>query len=297
MSVTNGKIKFANLAATQFIEIAPPVFGYRTMIEFPFTIGETDDNQRFIYDEGESFDMRSCEGDVILPISEQAAFNDLFRQPAASSGVRGQVITMELPTNSGFFPFGPDKGDAGLFTVIVEIVAFPTFGDVPFRYFKSRIKITTVSTTRGVPVSYPSYSLPAVVSEGGFTIGTVAGNRYPTSAFDNKGSEYGDFKTVTEGNIAYPVDRSQNADTWEAKFQMISNQPNAAAVIKYLSGTARGNAFSIAGDPDGNYYIFGKDKASVGAFTVKLTQESIEIIHENYDRFSYNLNLVYVSGT
>jgi hypothetical protein len=68
---------------------------------------------------------------------------------------------------------------------------------------------------------------------------------------------------------------------------------NTAAMITYLTGTARGTAFEV-NYPE-NSYLFGIDIGSSGV-ACQLLNNELEIKHVGFDRFSLNLKLNYYGG-
>lgn len=282
VNIPDGCIQLSN-SNGNYIFVSVPEFGYKTKITMPFTIGESDMNDVVIYDEGAAYDKRTCDCNFSLNSDDQSALN-AFLKTVGVTGGRAQQLTLSMNTGSGFFPFGPDKGDAGPFTVSVEYPKHAKQVMDPFLYFAGALRFRNVG-------AWPSYSLPSLSSEGVFQIGSVVGNRYPEGGFNADNSGYAVTLTSTENNTPNFVDRGTGGDTYWTKFTMQSNQAQAAAVIAYLTGTARGNQFAVYGG--NNYYIFGRDKSASGSFHVKLNQESIEITHEMWNRFNYELNLIY----
>jgi len=251
-----------------------PDFGYKTKIEMPLDILETDDGNIAQRDEGTQFDKRLCTIDLILTETEMAALNNLI-----SNSSRGQNIVLTLPSNSGFFPFGPDKGDTGNFTVAARIVTTGRIQDNPFRKFKVQLALLNVGT-------YPSYSLPVQVNEGAFTFGSISCLRQPNALFQPD-QVYNVSVDFTENSTPMYTDRGQLADYAVTKMSMPCNESKAAALLDYLISTARVNDIPMI-TPD-YFYPFGRDHAS--PFTVQLSSAIIETTHENYDKFNFELSL------
>lgn len=283
MPVADGKIRLTN-AHADYIEITVPVFGYRSRICFPFTLVQLGSSRWDAYDEGVTYDKRSCDCNFILTAAEQKTFAD-FVKLAGASGGRAQSLVLTMPTGSGFFPFGIDKGDAGPFTVAVELPTFPRMAaEEPLRYFEMGVRFSNTGT-------WPAYTLPDIVTEGNFVIGSVTDLRYPPSGFDATSGRYGYFATLTESNVPNFVDMGTDQDTYQTRFTFQGKDGSTAALLAYLTGTARAGLFGIYGDS--NYYIFGRDKSSSGHFNVRLLQDYLEITHENYNIHKIELSLLW----
>lgn len=288
MAITDGKIEITD-ADNNSIEVNMPVFPYKSIIDLPFDIQKLDDGTYGAYDHGadhDTYDIRRCQCRLMLTPAEQVTLNDFLREDniAITKG-RAYDVTLKMNAGSGFFPFCPDKGDVGDFDVAIIFRRHGTIGESPFKYFVSDIEIVNTG-------SWPEYSLPAEISEGSITIGTITNNRFPPDWFKPK-VQYGYFITIEQDSSVQWIDRSENGDWWETFFRMHSNESKAAKVIEYLTGTARANAFNMTANADS--YMFGRDKGN-GIFSTQLIQDSIIVTHEKYNLFTYSLNLSYVSG-
>ncbi|GAI98184.1 unnamed protein product, partial [marine sediment metagenome] len=177
MAVSDGKVQFEDADANQ-IEVDLPVFPYKSNIIFPFDIQKLENGKYASYDHGvgaATYDHRICECTFQLTEAEAIIFNDFFRDDyTAAPETKGRAfdVTMRMNASSGFFPFGPDKGDVGDFVVALEIKSHARIGESPYLYFSITVNITNVG-------SWPVYSLPAEVAEGEMTIGTITNNRFP----------------------------------------------------------------------------------------------------------------------
>jgi hypothetical protein len=251
-----------------------PDFNYRVDIDLPFDIVETDDMILYSADEGTKYDKRSCTISTVLTEEQMLDLNRLI-----SNTSRGANIVLTLPANSGFFPFGPDKGDSGSFTVAARITSTGKIQENPFRYFAVQLQLTNIG-------SYPSYSLPTQVNEGTFTFGAVSCLRQPIGLF-NPEQVYNVSLNLTENSSAEYVDRGALSDGAKTQMRITCNESKAAALLDYIVSTARISDISMVTPP--YYYPFGRDHAS--PFTVQLTSNKLSVVHENYDRFSLDLSL------
>ena len=287
MPATDGKILLTANAATCAISL--PSFGYTTTIALPWDIQELDNGAIAIYDHGATatpntkYDIRSCECSFLLSATEMALFTAWYKD--ATKG-RGVDATLEMTTNSGFHPFGPDKGDAGPFTVAIEMDQHASVGESPWLHFPLTLRMTNTG-------AYPAYTAPDEVTEGGMTIGTITGNRFPPEWFKVDG-RYGCFVALTQNATAYYMDKGTGADWYRVKANMVSNESKAAAVLAYLTGTSR--ATSLALVCADNSYAFGYDNGDSGTYSTRMIQDTIEIKHNRYNEFEYGLTLEYISG-
>ncbi len=284
MAVTDGKIQFEDADANT-IEVSMPSFGYKTTIIYPFDIQKLDTGKYDIYDNGSSYDIRKCNCTLMLSATEQATLNDFLREDTIGiSKGRAFNLTLRMNTGSGFFPFGPDKGDVGDFTVAVYFKKCGKATEAPFNYFISELEMVNAG-------SYPVYALPSEVSDGSFTFGGTSSCRFPPAWFAPI-NDYGYTATIEQGGSVEWIDRGENADWYETAFEMRCNESKAAAIIDDITLTLRGDTFNIT-SPAG-YYPFGRDIGD-GTFTVKMIKDTIVITHHNYNLFTFPITLSYES--
>lgn len=283
MATVDGKLQFTDVDANN-IAISIPSFGYKTTILLPYDLLKLDNGKYENYDNGPSFDKRSCKCTIFNTIAEQAIFDNFFREDDGSTKGRAYDVTMKMLTNSGFFPLGPDKGDKGDFTVAVMITRHGLLGNAPWQYFKNEIVIQNTG-------SWPEYSLPTEVSEGNFTFGTVSNCRYPPGWFRPK-VDYGYHGTVLEGSTVQWIDQWETSDSYETSFEFHANESKAAKIIEYLTGTVRVSDFTMV--TGSGAYPYGRDKGD-GTFTQKLIQNEIEITHVKHDHFTFGIDLSFES--
>jgi hypothetical protein len=284
MAVTDGKIQLEDADLNQ-IEISVPVFGYKTTILLPFDIQKLDTGLYGIYDHGASYDIRKCNCTFMLSATEMNTLNTFLKEDNISTSKgRAYNVTLRMNTGSGFFPYGADKGDVGDFTTAMTFTKHGSVGESPFNYFICDVEMVNVGT-------FPAYVLPAEVSDGAFTFGTITECRFPPDWF-SPAINYGYYATIKQNSTVEWIDRGENADWFETQFDFRSNESKTAAVINYITGTSRGGAFNIA-TPAG-YRPFGSDIGD-GTFSVRLIQDKIEITHHEYNLFSFPITLSYES--
>ncbi len=279
MSVTDGKIKIT-IPAVAAIEIPLPVYPYKTTIDLGLDIQKLETGNGYsIYDNGSTYDMRSCEVDFVLSRLDTAILNDIIRDFG-----RGVAYTLEICTNSQFRPFGPDKNDTS-YTVMMEMLSQDGIGDAPYLYFHSKVKLTNAGT-------YAGTALPTEINDGSFQIGTVDGLRFPPNWFEPEAHYEVDGFVLRDSSAAQFINGGISGDSYDTTCELESNFSKAAALMAYITGTARGGTLSIiAGN---NSWPFGRDKVNgvglgAGTYTVRLIQESITITHEAFNIFKIPL--------
>lgn len=293
MSTADGKLNLV-YGATE-INVDLPVFPYRTKIELPFDIQKLDSGKYGVYDHGATYDVRSCECEVELTSTD---YNNLLAIILNAAQGRGANLTMSMYTGSGFFPFGPDKGDTGPFTVTAEILDRKGIGSAPWLYFKATLRFVNVG-------AWPAYSLPDQVNEGTMSIGlstdedpdqlnTVYFLRFPPQWFAPR-MRAGVHVAIEQNATSQWMDKGAGAgsDAWETTAGMVCNESKAAAAIYFLTGTARSGSWVL--NTGANAWPFDRDKAQNGNFTVQMIQDSIEITHTVYNRFEFDLHFGYAA--
>lgn len=278
MSVPANSIQFSYGANS--VDLPLPNYGYSVLIAMALDIQKLDQSGNFsIYDNGSTYDVRSCEIEFDLTTAEQLALNqyiDLY--------TRGRTHTMAYGTGSGFYPFGPDKGNAGPFTVMLDILDQKGQGDAPYKYFKTKIKLTNAG-------AYPAFSLPVEVSDGKMSIGSVYNLRFPVKWFDPK-INYSIDQHVYAGTSTKIVHKGSGNNSYNTACEITCNTSKAAALVAFLTGAGgRNNSFQLCGGG----YPFGRDQTEAGPFTVLMIQDILEIQHNRHNEFSFNLNFQLVS--
>jgi hypothetical protein len=188
-----------------------------------------------------------------------------------------------MGAGSSFCPFGPDKGPTGPFTIDAFFDPHG-IGQQPYKFFQVDATFTALST-------WPYYSLPSEVDQGNVTIGTVTHLRFPPSWFKPK-TERAVFGTLKGGTGAEYLNRGVGGDAYSTAFQMRCNQSKAAALVAYLTGTARNNTFSLTAGTSA--YVFDIDKNSSGTYNVCLISDTLDISHNRFNEFLLDLHLGYV---
>lgn len=279
--VPSDNVRFIyGVGASDYVDIRRPIFGYSTTIKMPIDIMELPNGKWKTYDHGEgndTYDQRECSCDFILTPEQYYAFISAFDNDLVA---RNKTITIGLDSN-GFFPFGPDKGDSGLFSTAISIIEDKGRLLNPHGYYGLKLAMVNAG-------SFPSYALPTEIGSGPVTIGSVSNLRFPDSFFAPNITRY-DSVTITGGNTAHIQGRGSSADSKSTNANLRLNQSKAAALVAYLTtGAGRASSFNFYAGADS--VPFGLSSGS-GSFTAILTSSIIEIKHERFNDFRIDLNI------
>jgi hypothetical protein len=255
-----------------------PNWGYTVSVVMGLHIAKINGGYS-IWDDGSTYDYRILKmSRHLFTASEMAAVSAFFRDYIVSKTVtesRCEQFTMSLGGSpTGFFPAGPDKGDVGNFTC--SLIGENQLGIANGSRFMFEDELQ-------LKITPPSYSLPSIVSEGSFEIGSISSLRYPENGFKVERSLNHVNSTSRSGVVSY-IDSGSSNDSWETSAELVCNYSNAASLVDYLIGTSGRSADISMVAPIG-YYAFGIDKGSSGSYTAKLIQSEIEITHDSFDRF------------
>jgi hypothetical protein len=170
---------------------------------------------------------------------------------------RGETINLALGTTAtGFFPFGPDKGDLGTFTVRILSFREMPWGMSPYGYVPIEIEM--------VMVTAPVYEIGSGRSEGVLQIGTVSTLRWPDPGYTPE-PEYVVSHNLSRNGTPYVEDMGKVRDRYTSEFTLPCCTSNAALVASYLTVTGRGGDITVV--PGSNAYMFGVTEHSSGAGT------------------------------
>jgi hypothetical protein len=292
MPITQKYMQFNHAGTSKTVECRLPNFGYTTTILMPIDwqkINGSNGGCKWVgYDNGEGlqqYDKRYCDVVVDMPKSEAAALQEFFT--GANSGNRFcDTITMGLNTGSGFFPFGADKGDAGNFTVAVEIKGIKGIGEAPYLWDSFTMRIHNAG-------NYPAYTPVSGRVEGGFVFGAVTGLRppqiqpTPSIVIAQRSTISGSESTTNF------IDNGVLNDSYESEFILSQDTGNTASIISAIVNTIRDNSFSITEQVNhgilGSWHdVYG---LGVGTCNFKLINPAIEITHDNYQEFTTRIQV------
>jgi hypothetical protein len=219
-----------------------------------------------------------------LNATEQGYAETMLGTSGATGG-RAQALTMEMGTDSGFHPFGPQESATGVFTVSVS---GNHTGKLPAPFNQYKTALTIVKTS----AAFPAYTYGASNDDGdALTIGTVTGLRWPVN-WANAMNSWGFTNTIKQNGAAGYIDRGTSADKYSTSLVLIQEENKMAEVADYLIGTARGGSFTIT---TSGMTPFGKQKSD-GVYTVRLAQGDLEFTHMANNMWQTTLDLSYISG-
>jgi len=271
--------------ATNSITINPVNFGWISSIHLSLHIQERSNGTFGIWDDGASYDYRTCKVVWQLNATQASQLLETFRDANKS---RAYSVNLILSTGCGFYPFGPDKGDSGTFQVrLIGIEPRGTSNSI-WQYHTIECEF--------IAESFPAYAIPAQQTkdiEGSLQIGTITGLRFPPE-FTTPKSVYAYNSAIARDGTTYDIDQTDTADQYTTEMNMVQNQVNSARLINHIVDTVRGSTVNII--PPANSYIFGREKGDTSTYSCKLINNMIEISCPLYNRFIFRLNFYRVSG-
>ena len=266
------------------VVLPAPNFGYTVTVHTSIIVRRMDDGTYRSWDNGNTFDRRTLNCKWFLSLADTLSLIEIFRDSAKG---RGEEIQFRLGgTPTGFFPFGPDKGDKNNFSFVpLNINPRASVGHPP-DFFNVECEFENTGV-------FPSYTPPSPVNEGSLSIGTVLNLRYPDNMHQQE-IEYAVETQITESANAFLVDKTETGDRYNVTLPMISRQPNAATLFNHLTGTVRADSVNIV--PPANSFLFGREKGSTATYTCSWLQTDVLITHELADRFVFDLEFYRIAG-
>lgn len=274
----------------------PPAFGYKTTIEMQVDYQEIGLGQLVLFDHGYIYNNRYCDCKFILStaasISEMGGMLSAHNTSPLSGGDKYPFI-LQLSASSGFYPMGPDKGDAGDFTVLID-PKIENGAILSKDYDGKAVEFNMRIYNAGV---YPSYSfLVETSNDGPFAIDDISGMRYPTSWFTSvretpRQHIHPGYNNPT--NYVYQTRNTNNAmkPAVESKFHLVLATDKAQRLVDSITeGDIRVNHLSVS--IASSYYEFGYDYNNSTYGSKIIHQDKIEITHSNYNKFEFDLAVV-----
>ncbi|MFA5217257.1 hypothetical protein [Sulfuricurvum sp.] len=262
-------------------QVSAPEYGYTTKIVMPFHWQRKLPLGYSGFDDGTQRDIRIWSGSFILTAAQATTFLNFYAD--ADKG-RGVNVGIRLPKNSGFTPFGPDKGDYGNYSVTVHDVVDSGMLLTPYKHFSIKCNMTAHT--------YPSVSVPRVKTDGSFQIGTVTGLRFP-EPWPQPAVDYAMDIQFTRNGTAKTIDRLAGSDHCETTLKMVCNRSRAYSLLYFLTNTARTNDLTIT--TASGTYLFGLEKGTSGVYTCQWIDTELEVTHVNFDRYEFSPTFSLVS--
>jgi hypothetical protein len=272
------KITFTSNDSTA--QILTPQWGYQAVISMSMSAFRGGAGEISWWDNGSTYDTRRCKASFKLNATDAGAIDTFLTDPARG---RGADITLSLgSTGSGFFPFGPDKGDRGNF--VIRETAYSAGGQLhsPWLWWSADLEMAMVSS--------PTYNLPSQSDDGNLQVGNVTGLRYPQAGYEPS-AQYAVTNIITRGGQGYSVDRGQSGDVYETGFKLSGSQAKISAVVNHLVNTVRGDNFNIV--TQAKNFPLGRAKQESGTFQVKLASPDLVVTHTGFDKFELDLQLIF----
>lgn len=268
-----GQLQF--IGATSFIYLPFPYFGYKTIIKMNLHYSNVNGGYK-IGDDGAAYDSRICEIPVWMMSATSQLLISNFLDDMANG--RGENFTLHLPEDSGFFPFGADKGDAGDF--VVSVVDYQKGGAIqqPYLQHENSLKLMLVSS--------PEYTPADPEEEGTMSIGSV-GTYRPFQVMPRPSDFIDISRTVTRAGVVGSTDTGTSMNYYEANIDLEMREGNCAALIIQLLAARGGDTVII---PVANSWMFGIDNGSTNAvYACRLLSPEFTITHDNFNLWTTSL--------
>lgn len=277
-----------------------PQWGYVVTINMAMAVVKLENRKYKSYDHGASFDYRTFRAELLYPekdstsVFQASKMREMLKSyphaPSTSPTYSASGYSQwELPTGSGFFIFGPDKGDVGTWPVrIVDLDTGFTSGS-PLNYFF--MSVEGVLDNYATALSPPSYTLPTEVDEGNVTIGSVSGLRHPETWW-RATTDLNYTSTTTLGGAVFSrFLQEQSEEGHDTSITLVCNPSKAAALVDHLTQTVRSSVFTMSVPSES--YPFGPNKSSGGGstFTCRLVSPVITVVHRSVKQFEIGLTI------
>jgi hypothetical protein len=253
-----------------------PQYGYTVSLRMALRGRQMADGTIHHWDAGVANDARVLTLQWVLTGDEQTDWEFFM----LSRNWRYATVGIALGASAtGFYPGGPDHGDVGTFTG--RLVSWGSSARLQEPYQRTTVDATILLET------YPAYTLPALVSQGAHTIGTVGGFMAPQKGY-KPGYRPAGQTDVTQGGAPSSVDSGVAGDSWSTAWEQECNHSHAAAIVNHLAAVARGAAFSV--DTDDELRPFG-DRGARDVVTARLSSGLVEISHDEHDWFVVKMDV------
>jgi len=268
--------------ATLSAVVPTPEYGYSVEIHMPISISTSDDGTHSAWDAATAgtYDYRVLTMSTwYLTEAQKSELNAVLH--SVTDG-RCENFYMDLgSTPTGFFPFGPDKGDYGEFTV--RLLSQDQSGclTAPQYYFKDTLSFVLVTA--------PAYTPPAHRVEGGLTIGSVSNVRFPDGGITPR-TMYKYETDLSLSGAPLSLDGPAEATGFEADAVLIAGQSKASELVEFFIAN-RTTIFTLT--TPAKYYFYGYDQGSSGSYSTMFMGSEIDereivlmITHDRFDQFT-----------
>jgi hypothetical protein len=241
-----------------------PQYPYKTDIFFSWDFVKSSTDKYHFFDNGALYDKRKCVATFLLSEAEAEKLKQLWNSYKTSYTTTPLALIMG--DDSGWFPFGQDKGNKGEFKVELNLLSKIERSKTHFNYFEVTLELINVG-------AYPDYTFVDEVNEGSFAISnatstySISNIRTPEYAVEG---QYGTFTNQNEGGTDYNRTIELNEETQETRFILNTNLSKMQRVLKLITDNRTGN-YTIF---DGGGNIFG--------YSFNLLQENLKLVENKF---------------
>lgn len=250
--------------------------GYKTTAHMALDMQKNAKQEPFFYDNTSKYDWRECELSYLMPKTEAQSMWQFFNSYEYG---RGNTITLTLDSACKFFPAGPDKGNAGIFTCRL---ASPIKDQAPLMnpwgYFPVSLHIAFKTC--------PSYSIPTQVNYGDFYIGNIYYLPEPQEQIQYEPA-YGYKVALTYSGDAANIDLGTEVDKFNSIIEIPAEHTGAALIFDYITRITRGGYLYIKSS--GLCLPFGIPGSLTSYLYGKLNDNKITCIHSNTNTFNISI--------
>lgn len=268
--------------------------GYKTTVTMPFEISKRGNNTINIWDAGNYYDQYVCRGSMFCTETQMDGlykiYNNQYDVSTAPTGRRGQSVTLTQCVETGFYPFTPAVDETS-YLVWIDDIKNKGMVDEIGKIFEVEISFLWEFPTSGGANTISWNNPLATCNEGSLDFANLTDIRYPIDGFKIKKGHDVAVQNY-KGSQFYGVNFDVEDTEWnEAEFELTLRQNMSSNLLYNLLNTYRGNTILIEGGD--NYYIFGEDKGNV-QFSVKMSNNEIEVVHQDHQTFNISLKVVKV---
>lgn len=264
-----------------------PQYGYSSILHLPMHFFKTQRISKY-WDDGSEYDFRMCEiPSWQMNAADQANFMLFVDNYYTGRGTLD--IQMDLgSTPSGFFPFGVDLGDKGIFHVQIMEVGESGVKYAPWQWFQNSLKLMLIPGS-----TLPAYTPPTPEDEGPLHIYFDSYQLYGLKLLSPQQPAEPEHAmaihpVITRNGSVFYTDLSGAGDTFRSNLPLIMKAGNAAYLFKYARQYRTGFLEIL---PLEKSYIFGMELDAPYEFIALLIQNEIKIVHEAKCKFSTSLAL------
>ena len=292
-------VSFYDATDNYSVDVNRPSYPYDVEIHMPIAITQAADGS---YPDNGFFDPLNEAQDTLGTYDYRILTSSLWRMPADQKTSlnafmrdlrmgRAENMVMKLGSAyTGFYPFGPDKGENGNFTVR-ELSRYQSGVQMaPFKWFEDTIAFVMTGGGGGGVLLSP-------MAQGELFIGGNAyGLMYPQDGIKPK-PIYNFSTGISETGAPNSLDGGIVGDSWETGFDLLCNGYSCSEIITKLTQTYRTLDIPIVVPP--NYYMFSADQSAglAGSYKAKFLGSErtdkeviLRVTHYGFNQFKIPMN-------